>query len=353
MCPIPCSNNLAVLVNSVNVEHPGLFLDRYMSYNDDLFDEYDQGVQRPHISKTIAIMQAASVHDESILQQWLPLSLPVRIRWHQTTVWRMTMHLSRAASTENASVCLHPVYGFPYIPGTGLKGMTRAYAHIVEKKDENDADIQRIFGNLANGSGTVVFHDAWPDKWLKLEIDIVNSHHPDYYKNKGVGSPPGDWESPNPVLFTAIAPESTFRFALSPRSAHPRAAADTETAAEWLQKALQELGAGGKTAAGYGYFKEPAKISKQLSALQSGGKDALLDAYGNLNHLVQTWKETDGRYKHSKHADAMRDAVVKIYLARGGNLSTDDLQVINTAAGEDQGIRKFKRMIENIKNDIV
>ncbi|HEV2472617.1 MAG TPA: type III-B CRISPR module RAMP protein Cmr6, partial [Chthonomonadales bacterium] len=71
-------------------------------------------------------------------------------------------------------------------------------------------------------------------------------------------SPPGDWESPVPTYFLAVAPDSVFRFAVVGRDCTaPQVEDDVAKAAEWLQKALQNLGAGAKTSVGYGYFGEP------------------------------------------------------------------------------------------------
>ena len=33
------------------------------------------------------------------------------------TVTPLTMHLARASALENAGLCLHPLYGFAYLPG--------------------------------------------------------------------------------------------------------------------------------------------------------------------------------------------------------------------------------------------
>ena len=32
--------------------------------------------------------------------------------------------------------------------------------------------------------GSIVFHDAWPTSWPRLIVDIVNNHHPSYYRGK-------------------------------------------------------------------------------------------------------------------------------------------------------------------------
>ncbi|MGH7336390.1 MAG: type III-B CRISPR module RAMP protein Cmr6, partial [Myxococcota bacterium] len=183
----------------------------------------------------------------------------------------LTLHLARVSALENAGIALHRIGGFAYLPGTGVKGVARAYAELVTR--DADEDITRVFGpRLKPGeregaaAGTVVFHDGWPIEWPTLVVDITNSHHREYYDSgadaqraaeKGIArdvDPPGDWNSPNPVYFLAVAAGAKFEFAVSSRdpSTSPR---DLDLAAEWLRGALAHLGAGAKTAAGYGWMQ--------------------------------------------------------------------------------------------------
>ena len=69
----------------------------------------------------------------------------------------------------------------------------------------------RRSGPAATSSGL-----PWPEKWPGLLVDIVNNHHPTYYRGEG---PPGDWDSPNPVYFLAVRPGTAFSFGLSKRGA--------------------------------------------------------------------------------------------------------------------------------------
>ncbi len=50
----------------------------------------------------------------------------------------LTLHLARASALENAGLCLHPIYGFAFLPGTGLKGLARAYAETVWLPSQTD-----------------------------------------------------------------------------------------------------------------------------------------------------------------------------------------------------------------------
>ena len=77
----------------------------------------------------------------------------------------------------------------------------------------------------------------------------MTPHYGDYYEGK---TPPGDWLSPNPIPFLTVADKQEFLFAVVP--ADPGHIACCKPAIELLQQALAELGAGAKTAAGYGRF---------------------------------------------------------------------------------------------------
>lgn len=204
-----------------------------------------------------------------------------------TTTGPVTLHLARASALENAGICLHPLYGFVYLPGSGLKGMARAFAETIWLPSQDNHTqawrmIEDVFGwapsadrqklikkqdhpaarryhadddptspEITASVGTVVFHDAWPEKWPRLVLDIVNNHHTKYYAETGA---PGDWEKPNMVSFLAIGEGETFSFAISKRWADVDESLVT-LAQQWLAGALTTLGAGAKTAAGYGYFK--------------------------------------------------------------------------------------------------
>lgn len=207
------------------------------------------------------------------------------------TAGPLTLHLARASALENAGIHLHPVYGFVCLPGSGLKGMARAYAETIwltGQLDEKEAwkKILDVFGwspgtdahknwkpdNVetppGSQTGAVVFHEAWPTKWPRLERDIANSHHGEYY---GSGDEPGDWDSPNPISFLSVSAETTFDFAVSLRGTDSSDLLNL--ACKWLQSALVHEGAGAKTHAGYGRFRltgsvhvaEPPKQARSIS----------------------------------------------------------------------------------------
>jgi CRISPR-associated protein Cmr6 len=179
---------------------------------------------------------------------------PACVRWTGRTSGPLTLHLSRAGSFENAGICLHPVYGFAYLPGTGLKGMARAYARNLARAAP--AEMEEVFGKDVSreddgAAGAVVFYDALPVQWPKLIVDIVNNHHGGYYNGENAA---GDWEEPVPVNFLAVSPGTDFEFCLGVRRSVVDSNRALKLAKEWIDGALLWFGAGAKTNAGYGRF---------------------------------------------------------------------------------------------------
>jgi CRISPR type III-B/RAMP module RAMP protein Cmr6 len=171
---------------------------------------------------------------------------------------------------SETSLLLDRLTGCPYVPGSSLKGVLRAAARLVaagelatDKAHEGDRtfwaeSIDRLFGPALGGEATpakglLLVHDAFPEKWPVLELDVLTPHYGAYYSDSGAAEPPADWLDPNPVSFLAVQPDTSFTFWLG----HAKAAAgagDLAFARRLLQAALGSLGLGGKTSSGYGVF---------------------------------------------------------------------------------------------------
>lgn len=266
--------------------HPGLELDKYAAtWPSNAAVKWQEAVQKPTAEQVSHLSQSPPRDFDWVAlrgRRTASLTAMAADFFTCTTVGPLTLHLSRASALENAGICLHSLYGFAYLPGSGLKGMARAYAETVWLASQSDKSqawrmIEDVFG-WAPGSdkgkdwkpdgipdrtkgdnthvGNIVFHDAWPTEWPRMIVDIVNNHHPDYYSAGPTDNdrPPGDWENPNPVYFLAVPTETAFQFALSLRRSDGRKEW-LQQAKEWLVGALCHLGAGAKTAAGYGSFR--------------------------------------------------------------------------------------------------
>ncbi len=140
--------------------------------------------------------------------------------------------------------------GVPYLPGSSVKGIARAAAGLFGDQDE-----ETLFGpgkierDSKAWAGDLVFLDAYPVVWPRLEVDIINCHHSPYYGGKR--SYPAETDDPVPVYFLTVAAGARFAFRVLSRSGKPDNAA---AGLKLLRRGLTELGAGAKTAVGYGAF---------------------------------------------------------------------------------------------------
>lgn len=154
---------------------------------------------------------------------------------------RFVTGLGRSHPTENG-FAWHPTLGTPYLPGSSLKGLVRAWA-----RSQSDPRWPNILGD-EHCSGTVALLDAVPLSPVKLEADVMTPHYAGWTDDE----PPGDWNSPNPIPFLVTAAGLRLLCGIVPL--RPEAAEHLATVETWLKEALDTLGAGAKTAVGYGHF---------------------------------------------------------------------------------------------------
>src|SRR5256714_2429759 len=120
---------------------------------------------------------AAGVYD-----RWLRMTTAAgAVHFKGTTEWRMVVGLGGETVLET-DLTLHHLYGIPYIPGSALKGLTRAYVtgEVFPSKDiEHDNEVvKHIFGTQKE-AGSVIFFDAMPIDGKATDVlDIMNSHYP-------------------------------------------------------------------------------------------------------------------------------------------------------------------------------
>lgn len=192
---------------------------------------------------------------------------------------RLAINLSDGL-IQNAGICLDRHTGLPYIPGAAVKGVTRhvALEHL-RAGDLSLADFKVIFGTVdadfkADGKspgelssysnlvpkaertqkGGVDFLAAYPvDREPRITVDISNVHRPDYYASGDIQDLKK--ETPRPNTFPTVEIGARFAFCIVPNAL----AISTELLARvraFLVEAITIQGIGGKTAAGYGWFKD-------------------------------------------------------------------------------------------------
>lgn len=184
-------------------------------------------------------------------------SLPGMSNFTLTTRTRLIVNHGGESILDN-SIALHPYYGFPIIPGSAIKGVTRQYC---EEFENLDKDIKKIFGNFPGDKeaeeGCIIFLDAWPDEidgTEFLELDVFTPHYQDYYQEKKL---PRDDQSPIPVNFLAVQKGVRFEFAIAPssRCGEDEAQNLIDKTVKLIADALMTFGIGAKTGSNYGYFE--------------------------------------------------------------------------------------------------
>lgn len=166
----------------------------------------------------------------------------------------------------------HPTLGMPYLPGSAVKGLVRAAVELAYQGEDKPALLKRWFGTEAKGdvpeaSGSFIFLDALPEAPCALVPEVMTPHMGKWYE-KGGKTPtakdtqPGDWHSPVPVGYLT-ARDLHLQFAVMPRPGV--AAAELELVWQALDYALQWLGAGAKTAQGFGVMESDAGRQRRLA----------------------------------------------------------------------------------------
>lgn len=253
--------------------------------------------------------------------------------------------LGREHPVENGFLWHHTL-GVPYLPGSSVKGMVRSWIEQwAEEKDKKEKEeIDRIFGPKQPTEqpqvGVVVFLDAIPLDTVRLKADIMTPHYGEYYQNKERPKAPGDWISPVPIPFLAVKEGATFHFAIVPRR-HPclktqgesgkssdlpvgksregNHRADCEIVVDWLKEALEWIGAGAKTAIGYG----------RMSVDDS-----------NQDRCEKEWREQKQKAKDAKKRDAE--------LAKASPIEREILEFL--AKKPDKGIPDHTVIINQVKS---
>jgi CRISPR type III-B/RAMP module RAMP protein Cmr6 len=180
-----------------------------------------------------------------------------------TPQWRVVIGHGEDTAHET-SLTMSPTYGFPIFPGSALKGVAASQARVVHGDVLPDA-VARLFGtprpradaglevgaDAGTAHGAVVVLDALPVSPPEVVVDVLTPHVKPYYDKDSAGEPkepPAEYHNPVPVRFLAVE-RTPFQAWLIGRPD------DIEQLGELLGDGVDELGLGGKTAAGYGYCK--------------------------------------------------------------------------------------------------
>ncbi len=189
------------------------------------------------------------------------------------TVGRLAIGLGNP-SAGDIGFSLDHATGMPVIPGSSVKGLALAGARLL---GEERAARRPLGAGPEPGqpdtasSGVIAFLDALPVPNTRngpFEIDIITRHHdPEALTRQKT---PLDADEPNPVHFLVVRSEVRFIFRLLPLA--DATSANLADAWRWLSAAVADLGAGGKTAVGYGEM-QPVEESEATPDRTGGGDD--------------------------------------------------------------------------------
>ncbi len=261
--------------------HAGLWYDRFFNQYDHDCKVGDDG-KTSWIKKTVASsigddkkLKSFAKRQQALLEACGGQSLVMRADWHFVT------GLGNNHPVENG-FAWHHTLGVPYLTGAAVKGMVRAWCEVWVKGFDEEK-IKQWFGDTEQ-SGELIFFDAVPTVPVKLKADIMTPHYGDWYA-KGDEPPkrdgsnvPADWHDPVPIPFLVVDKGASFQFAVAKRAGSK---IDLSEVIGALSDALQWLGAGAKTAVGYGRFSEDqqakTKREKQMREKQRQKEEKLKD----------------------------------------------------------------------------
>lgn len=162
-----------------------------------------------------------------------------------------------------SSFSLHPLYGFPYLPSSSIKGLVG---------EEEICGTQK-------GKGEVIFFDAFPKPNRELlQYDIISVHYKSYYDSRG-RKPPAGLEGPTIINLLCIPRGTSFLFLLASKDEEK-----LKKGIELLQERLELLGIGARTKLGFGRIElrveeaEKAEILREKISRDPGKLKVLKDA---------------------------------------------------------------------------
>ncbi|MBB4302850.1 CRISPR-associated protein Cmr6 [Rhodobium orientis] len=260
---------------------------------------------------------------------------PVRME----TVSRFVTGMGYEHGVENGFV-FHHTLGVPFLPASGIKGLMRAFAdhwqalgdggepdsrdwfeRIVDlfgnygpaRKDDHDAKRGVTRDQRAPRMGRLIVFDALPVAPVKCACEVLTPHDGGW-RAKGAepmidkGAPevilsPGDWHNPIPIPFLVVEEGQTFLFALG--RSRGGTLADLKEGYALLEAALEWIGAGAKTAVGFGQFVNVANaplaendrvvISQEHPAPKLRGRTATIATLFPAQGLAKVTLEGGGK----------------------------------------------------------
>jgi CRISPR-associated protein Cmr6 len=339
---------------SVGDGHRGLWFDRF-------FHRYGAGwtldeTAKPDWIKTVTgpvgdrqAIEAATAHLRRLCEALGGDVLAYAGTWHFAT------GLGNPHPVENGFLW-HPTLGVPYIPGAALKGLVRAWVETwmgFDDEAERRTTLYRWFGSedkdptmrrklRADGfrpsspdseidteAGALIFFDALPLAPIMLKADVMTPHMGKWYAegdeimnvDEEPQRVPADWHDPVPVPFL-VADRPKVQICIAPRN--ETAKQEMAQVLEALDNALNLLGAGAKTAVGYGRLNPDEAENKRIEKAREEETRSRLPLAERLRAEAQALTEeqlaerlgkdrTKTRQHYGSEWDAFLDQVAAVH----------------------------------------
>ena len=272
------------LPNSEIGEHAGLALQKLLGKQGD-----KEAKSKHDLLEKIENMSVSSQGYKVAFERW-KCNLPENentIKFTASTSSALAIGLGNASPLE-VGLTIHQTYGTPYLPGSAIKGLLKraADAHGLSQ------EVKDILFGTTESAAHIVYWDAMlePSSTQPFQQDVITVHHQKYYGSSGKDGYPTDFDDPNPVAFLSVKSDTKFCVAIS--SSSEDAGEWLQLAAELLKYALENMGLGGKTNSGYGYFnvqlpeKEKGVIEQAQELLEKFQKR--IDAINGRNAQAET-----------------------------------------------------------------
>lgn len=376
-CPIEIERNYS--------PHTGLWFDRFFDkYGDDWKVPKDGSGKLAWIETVTKTVGGTNVKIFAKRQRQLVEGLDGKTIVVKTD-WHFVSGLGNNHPVENG-FAWHPTLGVPYLTGAAVKGMLRAWCEQWSDFVKDEDKIRLWFGSLLNeldpnngkrrepSAGNLIFFDAVPYDEVTLKADVMTPHMGEWYE-KGNEAPkddgsnvPADWHNPTPVPFLVVDKDQSFQFSVTCRPNAASEGIDLDEVMRELANALEYIGAGAKTAAGYGHMLIDDVISAELEELakkeQQKQKDAEAQALAEREKEARQAEmsplecELDDWANQAESQKAEMTAGKWIDRLHSNTVSQDDKYIIAAALRAfyvnigrwSGGSKKHKEKIRKIKN---
>lgn len=302
--------------------HKGLWFERFFDKYDQYWELADEDKSNwiDSVSGNAGDSEQLQVFAES--QQQLAQQLGGQSRVFETT-WSFATGLGNSHPVENG-FSWHPTLGTPYLGGASVKGLVREWITNwsgLEGEELSEVSL-RWFGSedkepkeqtKGKRAGSIIFFDAVPFEPVNLGCDIMTPHMKDWYAkgsqisdiSKDAAAIPADWHDPVPVPFLVVK-KAKFLFSVGART--EEAKDEIKQVMEVLSYALEHLGAGAKTAAGYGRMEADERANRNIEKIQKEAELAELPEADRYREMFLGMEDKELAQKFGKDFNKTMEA---------------------------------------------